>query len=149
MALINLSPLRPLRRAILEAKVVVEIVAEDAPENVARVLRVTRYATSSGVGSATKTRTAQSSMSRIPSRGQVPQRTEKVGERRADHHPKAESQKKKWQRSHAHTLNKVIAGEGTNAFTNVKRQQPLPKIPKGRTACTKEEANSKSCTLYH
>ena len=53
-ALTNLSPLRPLRGAILVVKVVVEIV--DVPGNAVRAPRVTRFATSSGMGSVTKGR---------------------------------------------------------------------------------------------
>ena len=53
-ALTNLSPLRPLRGAILVVKVVVEIV--DVPGNAVRAPRVTRYATSSGMGSVTRKR---------------------------------------------------------------------------------------------
>ena len=134
MALINLSPLRPLRGAILEAKVVVEIAVEDAPGNVARALRVTRYATSSGMGSVTKERTAHSSMSRIPSRGLEPQRTVKVGERRAVRHPKVGSQRRKWQRSLAHTFNREIAGGGTSVSTSMKRLLPPQRSPKGPIA---------------
>ena len=55
-ALTNLSPLRPLRGAILVAKVVVVILDEDVPGSALRAPRVTRYATSSGMGSVTRKR---------------------------------------------------------------------------------------------
>ena len=76
------------------------------------------------MGSVTKVRTSHSSMSRNPNHDQLLQRTRSVGVRRPDHHQRIESQKRRWQRSPAHTSNREIAGEGTSAFTNMRKLLP-------------------------
>ena len=142
--LTNLSPLRPLRGAILVEKVVVVIVDEDAPGNVVRAPRVTRFATSSGMGSVTKVGTAHSSMSRNPSRDQVPRKTEKVGGRRAVHHPRIESQRKKWPRSLAHTSNREIAGGGTCFYKHEKTAAPTKEPKRTNSPAPKKKPTAKA-----
>ena len=105
----------------------------DALENAARVARETRFATSSGMGSVTKVKTAHSSMSRVPKHIQLLQRR-RVGVRRAVHHQKIENPKGRWQRSLAHTSNREIAGGGTSAFTNMRKLLPPQMNPKGPIA---------------
>ena len=103
-------------------------------ENAARVVQEAKFATNLGMGSVTKVRTADSSMSRTPNHDQLPQRTRRVGVRRADHHQRIESPRRRWQTSLAHTSNREIAGGGTSAFTNMRKLLPPQRNPKGPIA---------------
>ena len=108
--------------AILVEKATEVMEGVDALENAAKVARETRSATSSGMGSVTKVRTAQSSMSRIPNHVQPLQRR-RVRAKRAVHHQKIENPNRRWQRSCTY-FQEGNCRRWVSALTNMRKLLP-------------------------
>ena len=123
-------------------KVTGEIKGVDALENAARVARETRFATSSGMGSVTKVKTAHSSMSRVPKHIQLLQRR-RVGVRRAVHHQKIENPKGRWQRSLAHTSNRERRGDKC-FYKHEKVAAPTNESKRTNSPAPKKKASAKA-----
>jgi hypothetical protein len=139
------SPLLPLSRARIVEKESIEAVHGLAA---ARVVRVKRYATNSGMENEKRAKIIPVSASRNPNLDlalpkRIGRRVRAMGGPNPHQHP--ECQRKRWQRSFAHTFNRAIVAMVTNVFTNVRKQLlPLRIRKKNNSTAPKKKASAKA-----